>query len=149
MQPVALSDTQVAVQLLSSVAIAGVQFETTCILGSRREADDASHLLSVKPSLRLDRAESGEEAFVEILSGGGGITLNTDFSVVTASQGQWLVFSLDAPAIAPGFYLLATLETESLSAKGCQDGSIKLVNGEISDPMVMPLEMQRVECNLR
>ena len=149
MQPVAVSDTQVAVQLLSSVAIAGVQFETTCTLGSRREADDASHLLSVKPSLRLDRAESGEEAFVEILSGGGGITLNTDFSVVTASQGQWLVFSLDAPAIAPGFYLLATLETESLSAKGCQDGSIKLVNGEISDPMVMPLEMQRVECNLR
>ena len=96
------------------------------------------------PPLRLDRTESGEEAFVEILSGDGGITLGTDLSAFTASQGQWLVFSLDGQVVAPGFYLLVTLETESLSAKGCQDGGVKLVNGDISGLMVMALEMQRM-----
>ena len=54
-----------------------------------------------------------------------------------------MVFSLSAQALAPGFYLLATLNTESLSAKGCKEGSVKLAQGQIFDSMVTMLEMQK------
>ena len=58
-----------------------------------------------------------------------------------ASQGQWLIASLNGQGVAPGFYLLVVLDTESLSAKGCVDGSIKLQNGDISTPLVRRSEV--------
>ena len=52
--------------------------------------------------------------------------------------------------LAPGFYLLATLETESLSAKGCKEGSVKLMDASIYDPMVTTLKVQnRVDIYVR
>ena len=50
--------------------------------------------------------------------------------------------SLGEKSLAPGFYLLATLETESLSIKGCKEGSVKLMDANIYDPMVTTMKVQ-------
>ena len=86
----------------------------------------------------LPAAESGEEAFVDTLSGSGGVGLGTGFAVTTGIQGKWLIISLSSDTAGPGFFLLTILETESLSAKGCKEGSVNLQNGVISDPFVSP-----------
>ena len=91
---------------------------------------------------------SGEEVFVDTFSGDGGIAVGTQFSLINAIQGIWLSISIAGETVAPGFYLLTVLETESLSAKGCKKGSVNLQDGEISDSEVrsstISLEMQRV-----
>lgn len=46
------------------------------------------------------------------------------------------MISLTAAFIEPGFYLLTVIETESLSERGCMEGSINLREGVISDPEV-------------
>ena len=51
-------------------------------------------------------------------------------------QGQWSIMSLGGQDVAPGFYLLVILDTESLLAKGCVQGSIRLENGGFSGPLV-------------
>ena len=79
---------------------------------------------------------SGEDVFVETLSGGGGITVGTEISVTVGIEGKWLIFSLGGDFAKAGFLLLTILETESLSAKGCKEGSVTLKNGQISDPDV-------------
>ena len=90
---------------------------------------------------------SGEEAFVETLSGGGGVALGTQFGVITGPQGKWLIFSIVGEDVAPSFFLLTILETESLSAKGCKEGSVNLQNGVITDPFVrsstIPLQVEK------
>ena len=95
--------------------------------------------LETRPNalLALSAAESsGQEVFVETLSGSGGIVEGTQFFVGTGIQGKWLTISYAGEFVAPGFYLLTVLETESLSTKGCKEGSINLQNGEIYDPSV-------------
>ena len=79
---------------------------------------------------------SGQEILVQTFSGNGGIAVGTQFVVTFKFQNAWVIFSLDSETIAPGFYLLTVLETESLSAKGCKEGSVKLQNGSIQDLIV-------------
>ena len=90
---------------------------------------------------------SGEEVFVETLSGDGGVELGTQFEVFPGFQGRWSVFSIAAEVVAPNFFLLTILETESLSAKGCKEGSVNLQNGVISTPEVrsstIPLQVEK------
>ena len=84
-------------------------------------------------------AESGEDVFIDVLSGGGGTIEELDFTLATGTfVGKWLAFSLAGQTIAPGFYLLTILETESQSARGCVEGSVNLQNGVISDVNVRP-----------
>ena len=74
---------------------------------------------------------------MEVISGGGGVTLNTTFEVTTGISGKWVSFSPASEAIAPSFFVLAILNTESLSAKGCKQGSINLQGGFLGNPMVL------------
>ena len=79
-------------------------------------------------------AESGEDVFVDVLSGSGGSAESQDFTITTGTfVGKWLAFSLAGQTIAPGFYLLTTLETESQSARGCVEKSVNFQNGVITD----------------
>ena len=111
-QSVATTDTQVVVQLLTSVPLAGASFQTLCTL------------------------ESGEEAFVETLSGGGGVE-SAGFSLSAGVQGRWVISPLsDNNIVAPGFFSLVVLETESVSAKRCKEGSVNLQNGVLFNPEV-------------
>ena len=82
-------------------------------------------------------AESGEQVPVELISGGGGVTASTTFAVSTGSSGKWLSLSLAGDTIAPGFFVLMILNTESLSAKGCKQGSVNLQGGFLSNPEVL------------
>ena len=86
----------------------------------------------------LSVAESGEEVFVDTFSGNGGLGLTTNIEATAGINGKWLAFSLSSESVPPGFFLLTILETESLSAKGCKEGSVNLQNGVISDPFVSP-----------
>lgn len=83
-----------------------------------------------------DAESSGEQVFLEALSGGGGITIGTQFSVLAGDEGKWLVASFSIDSAEPGFFLLAILETESASAKGCVEGSVNLQNIIIGSPTV-------------
>ena len=74
---------------------------------------------------------SGKEVFVKVLSMGGGVMLNTAFSTIVGTQGDWFLYSNKLGPFTPGFFLLVVLETESLSAKGCKEGSLSLKNGVI------------------
>ena len=76
---------------------------------------------------------SGQEIFVETLSGDGGIAIGTQFTIADVPLNSWAILSLANETVAPGFYLLTVLETESLSAKGCKKGSVKLQNGSINN----------------
>ena len=76
---------------------------------------------------------SGQEILVQTLSGDGGIAIGAQFIVSITVQNTWAIFSLASETVAPGFYLLTVLETESLSAKGCKEGSVNLQNGFIDD----------------
>ena len=79
---------------------------------------------------------------MKTFSGDGGVTLETDLLVYTASLGLWGIGpSPSGQLLAAGFYLLATLETESLSAKGCKEGSVKLMGASFFAPTVTTLEM--------
>ena len=75
-----------------------------------------------------DAESSGEEVFLEPLSGGGGVKTDSNFVLLVGVEGKWVVFSLSAESIPPSFFLLTILETESVSAKGCKEGSVNLQN---------------------
>ena len=62
--------------------------------------------------------------------------MGAQFSVLVGTQGKWLTTSFAGDIVAPSFFLLTILETESLSAKGCKEGSINLQKGVISDSSV-------------
>ena len=76
---------------------------------------------------------SGQEILVKTFSGNGGITVGTQFIVAISFLNDWTIASFASETVAPGFYLLTVLETESLSAKGCKEGSVKLQNGSIQN----------------
>ena len=79
-----------------------------------------------------DAESSGEEVFLEPLSGDGGIKIDSTFLIAIGVEGKWLIFSLLAEKIPPSFFLLTILETESVSAKGCKEGSVNLQNGSFA-----------------
>ena len=82
-------------------------------------------------------AEStGEEVVLEALSTSGGVAQGLEFELALGIGGQWTVISTLSKAAAPGFYLLTILETESISAKGCEVGSVNLRNGTIDNENV-------------
>ena len=72
-----------------------------------------------------------------LISGGGGVALNATFAAITGVSGKWVSFSPASDVIAPGFFVLTILNTESLSAKGCKQGSINLQGGTLANPMVL------------
>lgn len=84
---------------------------------------------------------SGQEVVVNTLSGNGGITIGTQFTFTTEFQGKWVVSTFSGEAEA-GFFLLTVLDTESLSAKGCEEGSVAFRNGLISNLIVRPSRQQ-------
>ena len=120
-QSVATTDSQVVIQLLTSRAFAGASFQTFCIL------------------------ESGEEAFVEVLSGGGGVE-SLGFSLSSTPQGRWTFSPQSDASVAPGFFSLVALETESLAAKRCKEGSVNLQNGVLFTPEVWHAETMAKWC---
>ena len=69
---------------------------------------------------------------MDLVSGNGGIAVGTQFLTSTGTEGKWLTISIGGEFVAPGFFLVTVLKTESLSAKGCKEGSINLQKGVLA-----------------